>query len=256
MDRLADFRAVFAEMVVARAGCPTSEPLRRAFARVPRHDFLGPGPWIVLEDGTRTASADPALVYQDVGIGLAPGIPNGLPSLHASLLHAAHPEPGERVMHVGAGTGYYTAILAELVGPSGHVIGYEIDEALAARAREQLSPWPWITIEARSGAVAPERPVDLVYVNAGVQQLPRAWLDGLSARGRMVVPLAARGGHGAVFLVERSGAARCVCRAQFVPCIGTEDERAAAALEEALRTGALDSFRSLDELSGVLVFAP
>jgi protein-L-isoaspartate(D-aspartate) O-methyltransferase len=46
---------------------------------------------------------------------------------------------GDRVIHVGCGVGYYTAIIAEVVGPSGQVIGLEIDADLAARARENLA---------------------------------------------------------------------------------------------------------------------
>jgi protein-L-isoaspartate(D-aspartate) O-methyltransferase len=57
-------------------------------------------------------------VYQDIGIGIATGIPSGLPSLHARLLDAIGLAHGRRVMQVGAGTGYFTAILAELrLGP-------------------------------------------------------------------------------------------------------------------------------------------
>ena len=101
MERLADFRDVYAQMVVARGGCPDDEALRRAFATVPRHAFLGPGPWTVAEEGSRTPTDDPALIYQDVGIGLAPSIPTGLPSLHARFLAALHVAPGERVVQVG-----------------------------------------------------------------------------------------------------------------------------------------------------------
>src|SRR5262245_16772212 len=116
MDRFADFRSVFAHAVVARAGCAGNAAVLRAFQTVRRHDFVGPGPWIVREDGGATGSADPAIVYQDMGIGLTGAIPTGLPSLHASFLDALGVAPGLCVMQVGAGTGYFTAILAELVG--------------------------------------------------------------------------------------------------------------------------------------------
>lgn len=61
MERLADFRRVFSEIVVARAGCARNAALSRAFATVPRHDFIGSGPWVVREDGGRTETDDPAL---------------------------------------------------------------------------------------------------------------------------------------------------------------------------------------------------
>jgi len=249
MERIADFRKVFAEVVVARGRCAQNHRLLQAFAAVPRHEFLGPGPWIVSEDGSRTVSDDPATVYQDIGIGLAPGVPTGLPSLHASLLDASAIEPGHRVMHVGAGTGYFTAILADLVGASGQVSAFEIDEDLAARARRNLAAWPWASVDARSGVRVPAQPVDLVYVNAGVQQLPRPWLDALAPGGRLLFPLVSTSGQGAVFVVRREQAggfsARFVCRARFVPCVGTQDETSSARLDEAFRADTCQAVRSL-----------
>jgi hypothetical protein len=67
MERIADFRQVFAKAVVARAGCPDNQRLLHAFMRVERHHFLGPGPWTVCQDGTKTIDDDPAVVYQDMG---------------------------------------------------------------------------------------------------------------------------------------------------------------------------------------------
>jgi protein-L-isoaspartate(D-aspartate) O-methyltransferase len=219
----------------------------QAFATVPRDVFLGPGPWTITEDGNKTGSDDAAMVYQDIGMGLAPGIPSGLPSLHALLLDAANVEPGSRVMHVGAGTGYFTAILAELVGPSGQVVAFEVDGDLAARAHSNLEPWPWASVEPRSGVCIPEQPVDLIYVNAGVQQLPRQWLDALAVGGRLVCPLSTRD-QGGVFMVrrERHGhSAQFLCRARFVPCIGTQDDALAARLDAALRGDGCKRVRSL-----------
>jgi protein-L-isoaspartate(D-aspartate) O-methyltransferase len=78
MDRLADFRRVFAQVVVARAGCGDPAILA-AFERIPRHEFIGPGPWYLSEDRIPTPSADPALLYQDIAMALAPerGITTG-----------------------------------------------------------------------------------------------------------------------------------------------------------------------------------
>jgi protein-L-isoaspartate(D-aspartate) O-methyltransferase len=61
------------------------------------------------------------VLYQDLVIALDParGVNNESPSLHAKLLEALGPKPGERILHVGAGAGDYSAILAELVGPGG-----------------------------------------------------------------------------------------------------------------------------------------
>lgn len=249
MDRLSDFRAVFAEVVAARGACGDPR-IKAAFARVPRHEFVEPGPWRFAEDGPPTASTDPALLYQDLAVGLAPdrGIPTGLPSLHARCLDACAPKPGENVVHVGAGAGYFTAIIAELVGPTGTVRAFEVDAALAAMAERNLAPWPRVTVEARSGTVA-EGPVDLIYVCAGVQQIPGAWLRALRPGGRLVVPLTPSNAEGAVLLVENVGRqhyeARFLTPARFVPCIGATDPIAAKALGAAFARGDSASVRSL-----------
>lgn len=238
LDRLADFRAVFAQALMVRAGCPTNTRLADAFAKVPRHQFFEPGPWVVCEDGSKTASSDPALLYQDIGLELAPGVPTGLPSLHALLINAIGVQPGNRVMHVGAGTGYYTAILAELVGESGHVCAFELDATVAARAATNLQPWPWAHVESRSGVTAPHDPVDVVYVNAGVEQLPLQWLRALRPGGRLLLPLVSGTDSGAMFVVENTGgqsyAAQFALRARVVACLGSEDERARARVAELL----------------------
>ena len=249
--RLDDFRKVFAQMVVARAGCPDRQILR-AFERVPRHAFIGAGPWFVTEHGDSTASADPALAYQDVAMALAPerGITTGLPSLHARCIAACALEGGERVVHIGTGAGYFTAILAELVGPRGRVVAYEIDELLAARATELLRSFPNVTVESTSGVTDLGSDVDLIYVCAGMQQIPREWLEALAPGGRAALPLTPGNDEGAVLLVTRAGDrqvfdARFICAARFIPCIGAEDAEAAERLAVAFRSGSRDRVRSL-----------
>jgi protein-L-isoaspartate(D-aspartate) O-methyltransferase len=79
------------------------------------------------------------------------GINIGEPSSHALWLDAIDVKAGESVLQVGAGTGYYTAILAHLVGPNGRVHAYEIDADLAARASKNLKYLPTVKVHARSG---------------------------------------------------------------------------------------------------------
>ena len=84
--------------------------------------------------------ADPLYRYTDLFVAIRPQgrIDNGKPSFHARLLAA---RPRQHFLHIGAGTGYYTAILAELVGSAGRVTAFEVDKDLAARARRNLSAW-------------------------------------------------------------------------------------------------------------------
>lgn len=118
-----------------------------AFATVPREHFVGPGPWRVRSpmggaEYWTTDNADLRHVYHDVLIALdeARGLNNGQQSLWASLLDGLAISPGDHVLHLGCGTGYYSAILAELAGPHGTVMAVEIDAALAARARALSNP--------------------------------------------------------------------------------------------------------------------
>lgn len=252
MDRLLDFRQVFAHVVATRGDCENPR-IREAFARVPRHEFVGPAPWYFTEHGAAAGSDDPALLYQDVPMGLARerGIPTGLPSLHARALDACDIRAGERVVHVGAGAGYYTAILAELVGEGGQVLGYEIDAALAASAAEHLRAWPWARVEHAPGTSAPIAGADLIYVCAGVEAIPPSWLASLRPRARLLLPLVPYDHEGGVLLVQHLGSdsalsAAFVCPARFVPCIGAEaDAGARERLALAFRSGTRERVRSL-----------
>ena len=143
-QRVADVREAYARDVTAAVH---EARLHDAFAAVPREKFLGPGPWKIAEPRrggyVTSASDDPSLVYVDALIALdaAHGINNGEPSAHAGWIAALDPKPGERVLHIGAGTGYYTAILAELVGPAGKVVAYEsiAEQSKAGRALARSS---------------------------------------------------------------------------------------------------------------------
>src|SRR4051794_9223311 len=146
-----------------------------AFATVKREDFLGPGPWPVLRwrvptpHYTMTPSADPVYLYINDVIGILPErtLNNGEPSLHAALIAAAAPQPGEHVVHIGAGVGYYTAILAELVGISGNVPAIEFDAGLAARATVNFAKTPQVQVMQGDGTRVAFDPADVIYVNAG-----------------------------------------------------------------------------------------
>jgi len=83
-----------------------------------------------------TPDADPVYLYCDVLIAIVPerGLNNGMPSNHAPLIASAAIRSGEHVVHVGAGTGYYTAIMAHLAESGGRVTAVEFDSALAQRA--------------------------------------------------------------------------------------------------------------------------
>lgn len=194
-------RRFFAEELeaVCRLG---SARLVEAFAAVPREQFLGPGPWTVLADtgdfmGLRgvqtrvTPDGDPARVYHNIAVAIDPSrqLFNGQPGTLAVWMDALGLAPGARVVHVGCGLGYYTSVMAHCVGPTGHVLAFEIDETLAAGAQRNLAALPWV--EVRRGDASPplDRPVDAMLVNAGVTHPLDTWLDALTPGGRMILPL-------------------------------------------------------------------
>jgi protein-L-isoaspartate(D-aspartate) O-methyltransferase len=254
MESLAAIRRSYAEMIVGRAGV-VDERLVSAFAAVEREKFIGPGPWSVpISEASyvRTDTRDPRAVYQDIVVALSArrGINNGQPSLHAKCLAVVNPMPGERVVHVGAGTGYYTALLATLVGPSGPVAAYEIEPDLAERARENLRGFANVRVHCASATEAAlPKDCDVIYASAGATHPVAAWLDALAPGGRLLFPLTPDDGWGCMLLVmrRRAGgyAASAIAQVGFIDCIGARDAAASAALAAALRRGNSAAIRSL-----------
>ena len=192
--------------------------LVEAFATVPRERFLGPGPWTYAgmdswsgqTNYRTTPDAAPRHLYHNVVVSIDPArqLNNGHPGTLGAWIQAASLAPGERVVHVGSGPGYYTAIVAEVVGPAGRVTGIEVDPGLAARARENLAPWPHVTALEGDASELPAGSADLVFINAGATHPLDAWLDALGPGGRLLLPLTfapvpGAPGKGAVVLVTR-----------------------------------------------------
>jgi protein-L-isoaspartate(D-aspartate) O-methyltransferase len=217
-DLLAGPRADYARRMVAKLGL-RDERLEAAFAAVPREAFVGPPPWALIREGDLSRNdgeTDPAKLYHDVLVPLDPArfVNNGSPSLHARMLQHLGVRSGERALHLGAGTGYYSALLAELVGPGGHVEAVEYDGALARSAARNLQPWKNVTVRQGDAASCPDAPVSRIYVNFGVTEPSEPWFRHLADGGTLEFPLCVRGRHGrehagsgAVLAVTRQGAA-------------------------------------------------
>ncbi|WP_281404857.1 protein-L-isoaspartate O-methyltransferase [Methylocystis sp. B8] len=189
-------RRIYARQILARAGIRNNQALEEAFAAVPRENFLGPPPWELLPvyfDRKGVITDDPALLYQDVLVSLQGHrfVNNGCPALHAALLHAVAVRPGERVTHIGAGTGYYSAILSHLVGTTGQVTAIELDAELADRARISLAAFANVSVVRDYGSKWPQEEADVVYVNFGVGRPADAWIENLAKDGRLMFPLTA-----------------------------------------------------------------
>lgn len=246
-------RSYYAHLITGKAGMNDAR-LIAAFATVERERFVGPGPWKVMAHASGyldTPSDDLAFLYQDVVVALDPhrGINNGEPHLHARCLAALNVRDGEQAIHIGSGTGYYTAILAHLVGAAGTIIAYEIDQELARRAGDNLKDWPHVSVRDQSATDGSLPACDILYVSAGATRPLDMWLDALRPRGRLLFPLTPSRGLGGMLLVTRTvGAdydARFVSPAMFIPCEGGRDGAEADVLTEAFDRGHMENVRSL-----------
>jgi len=258
-------RRAFARQMMA-LGNIDNECLEHAFATIRREDFLGSEPWQFLRwpEGKATLREnDPACIYQDVVIALQPGrgVNNGSPSLHARMLHDLAVGPGQRIAHIGTGAGYYTAMLAELTGPTGRVTAFEYDATLAERARTNLAAWSYVTVVTADGATAPTEPVDRIYVNFAVAAPAALWIEKLAPGGRLLFSLGAphpdirdkfprHSAQGGVFIIDKTPnglAARWAYPAYYVCAEGglTGEGEAEVALFNAFKRGGFEFVKSL-----------
>lgn len=212
-------RRAYAEAVASAAGV-TYAPVIEAFATVPRERFLFPGPWTLPQPGVdrpeATPDDDPRRIYVDrlVTLDAAKNLNNGMPSFWAGLFEALKPRPGERAIHAGAGTGYYSAILAHLVGPGGAVTAIEYEPRLAAHAEAAFADQPNVEVLEGDALALAAGAADVIVASAGLDAVPLAWVRLLNDGGRMLIPLTApapqygeRIGGGAMLLITRRGGA-------------------------------------------------
>ncbi len=168
-----------------------------AFAHVARERFLVGPPWHRLIPGLvdenerweQLEGDDLAPVYANSLFALdidGQTVDHPQPSDLARWLSEALPEPGQTVLHVGCGAGYCTALLSEMVGPTGRVFAYEPVPELAARARGALADVPQVTFV---DTPTPDAALDVVFVTVGITHPMSHWLTALKIGGRMVLPL-------------------------------------------------------------------
>jgi protein-L-isoaspartate(D-aspartate) O-methyltransferase len=236
-----------------------SEALVRAFAKVPRERFLGPGPWQVRSPGIEgyyaTKDADPRRLYHYilVAIDATRQLNSGHPGLLAFLIDSLKLQEREHVVHVGCGTGYYTAIMAEVVGHRGHVTAIEVDHELAGRARSNVSYLPHVQVLEGDGGETDPGPSDAILINAGVTHPRSLWLDSLRPGGRLLLPLTvtedADGSGGGRFLTvtrQPGGLTACfISGVGIFSCIGGRDPELNQRLKEAFEQDDWKSVQSL-----------
>jgi protein-L-isoaspartate(D-aspartate) O-methyltransferase len=201
-----------------------------------------------------TPDADPAHLYQDVLVALDPKrqLNNGLPSAVVRWIDAIDIKLGEHVVHAGCGTGYYTAIIAHIVGDAGRVTAVEFDPNLAERARANLRPFACVEVVAGDATRYDPGPVDAIFVSAGATHPCALWLDSLKPSGRLMFPLVrwpeggvigiGGAGWGVMMRIEclQTGyAAKWLAPTGHFPCFGGLDPEADRRLAEALANNGL-----------------
>lgn len=168
-----------------------SDRVRAAFAAAPRTMFL---------------PEDVAPLWQlDRPLPLLHGQTNSQPSTVAAMLDLLDVPTGMRVLDVGSGSGWTTALLAELVGPHGTVVGVERVPDLVASGRRALAAGDWPQAEIRQAipgvlGVPEEGPWDRILVSAAADALPESLIGQLADGGVLVVPVA-----GVMLRVRRTG---------------------------------------------------
>ncbi len=169
-----------------------------------------------------------AEAYEDRPVPLPQGQTTSQPSLIARMVDAAAPGPEDRVLEVGTGYGFQTALLA---GLAGKVYSIERHEPLALMARENLSRAGIDDVDVVVGdgwlGWPAGAPYDATIVSAAADEVPQALIDQLTDGGRLVIPLRNRGSDDVILFVKDNGGrlrqVRLVTPARFVPLVHRPD---------------------------------
>lgn len=164
------------------SGVLKSKPIIDAFLKVRREEFF-------LENMK-------ALSYEDSAFPIGYGQTISQPSTIAVMLELLEPRPEQKILEVGAGSGYVLALLSEIVGSKGRVIGVERVPELANRAKYTLRKLGYKNIDVvlcdGSKGFESEAPFDRILVSAACPKVPEALVKQLALHGRIVAPVGSR----------------------------------------------------------------
>lgn len=181
----------------------------RAFDLTPRHLFLP-------ESVQHRA-------YEDAPVPIGYGQTASQPSLQALYIKTLELQPNDRVLEIGTGSGYQTALLAHLVA---HVYSVERIRELSIRARAAIDALrlPNVALLVGDGTIGWSRyaPYDAILVAAGAPDIPPALVDQLADGGRMLIPIGDRDVQQLTLVTKTSGGteSRDITACVFVPLLG------------------------------------
>ncbi|MCV9937430.1 methyltransferase domain-containing protein [Boseaceae bacterium BT-24-1] len=237
----------YIDQIRVLSGLELNNSLQRvltAFREVPREPFAGKGPWklrspLYSNSAIFTPNADPRHLYHCALVVLdeALGINIGEPTMWARLLARVDVAESASILQIGAGTGYYTAILSKLAHAGG-VLAFETQKTLADLASENLGAQRSVDIRHGDGAVDLQEgdgPFDLIVAFAGVTHPVEPWLDRLKPNGRILLPITGSRGWGAMVLAESGYPvmnAITLGPCGFYPCAGARDDALARRIDE------------------------
>lgn len=168
-----------------------SKRINLAMLAIKREDFL--------------PAAETKHAKEDRPLPIGYGQTNSQPSTVIFMLELLHPLPGHKVLDIGSGSGWTTALLAHCIGSSGSVLGLEVISELVKMGQTNLAryPLPWASIRAAGTIIgAPQHaPFDRILVSASAHELPHSLLDQLNDPGVLVAPV----GHAVHQIIKRDG---------------------------------------------------
>lgn len=174
VDRAAERAEMVARQIEDRG--VNNKQVLAALRKVPRHEFV--------------PDSEKRHAYRDTPLPIGEGQTISQPYIVALMTELAQPDPSDRVLEVGTGSGYQAAVLAEIVE---HVYTIEIEPTLAQRAADVLRRLGYsnVTVRAGDGYVGWEEhaPFDIIVVTAAPDHIPQPLLDQLKPGGRMVAPV-------------------------------------------------------------------
>lgn len=148
------------------------------------------------------------LAYVDVALPLRAGQTISQPYTVAFMMELLDPQPGQKILDIGFGSGWTTAILADVVGPPGQVYGIEIVPEIFAFGQANLAKFslPNIELKLQSGSegLAEAAPFDRILVSAAARKIPPALKNQLAIGGKMVIPIGS-GSESSLVLWQKHG---------------------------------------------------
>jgi protein-L-isoaspartate(D-aspartate) O-methyltransferase len=185
-DQTADLRAHLVQTLKAH-GCLRSAAVEAAFLEVPRHTFLPGFPAQLVY----TDRSFPTKHREGMAISSS-----SQPAIMAIMLEQLALQRGQRVLEIGAGTGFNAALMAQIVGEDGQVVTMDIDEDLVLSARQHLAAAGLARVEVLCGdggfGHPAAAPYDRIILTVGAWDIAPAWIEQLSQGGRLVLPLSLR----------------------------------------------------------------